>query len=129
MATLFYSYGLIFSIIENPPKRKKFESSNRRWVICLYCNRELNSDNELYHTTPFHAGQVLKFKDVYEKSQKQLFCATEAMAGKKSHLEPKIFMSKRKAFIKNPLIQHSRYLLQQRLKIFQIKCTGRLGAF
>ena len=46
-------------------------------MICLYCNRELKSDNKLYHENSFHAGQVLKFKDVYEKSQKQLCFASQ----------------------------------------------------
>jgi len=75
--TLFYSYVLLFSVIENPAKRKKFESSDRGRVIRFYCNRELNSDNKLYHQNSFYAGQVIKVKDVYDKSQKQLCFAPQ----------------------------------------------------
>ena len=63
--------------MENPAKRKKFERSDRGRVICFYCNRELNSDNKLYHQNSFHPGQVIKFKDVYDKSQKQLCFAPQ----------------------------------------------------
>jgi len=49
---------------------------------------------------------------------RKLFCATEAMAGKKSHFELKTFMSKRSAFIKKKLlIQHSRYLIEKYLNL------------
>ncbi len=57
---------------EKSAKRKKVERSNRKRVICLYCDKELNSDNKNYHHNSKHANKPMKFRDVVERSQRQI---------------------------------------------------------
>ena len=58
---------------DDPPvRRRKVERSNRRRVICLNCNKEMNQDNAKYHHQSQHKHEILKFRDIADKSKKVL---------------------------------------------------------